>query len=77
MGLKEFQQDNNELLNFILTERFFKNWKLPPATITNKSGQIIGGADISSVSSSNLELFLTSHCNQACEYCYLHKYENE
>lgn len=77
MGLKEFQQDNNELLNFILTERFFKNWKLPPATITNKSGQIIGGADISSVSSSNLELFLTSHCNQSCEYCYLYKYENE
>lgn len=77
MGLKEFQQENNELLNFILNERFFKSWSQPPVTILDSNGEVINGSDISLVSSSNLELFLTSYCNQQCEYCYLYKYEYE
>lgn len=75
MGLKEFQDDNNELLNFLLTERFFKSWKTEPIKVSNKNGSVANN-EIGLHESSHLELYLTSYCNQKCEYCYLHKYED-
>lgn len=77
MGLKEFQRENNELLNFILDERFFKSWKQEPMLVQSKSGLNISDDEIGMAKSSGLELYLTSYCNQKCEYCYLQKYENE
>lgn len=58
--MKSFQQENNELLKFILNERFFKNWKK----------DIIDQKDLHTVS--ELEFFITNQCNQHCEYCYLY-----
>lgn len=77
MGLVEFQHENDDLLKFILNERFFKSWKQEPITVVTKSGTVLGNDDITMASSSNLELFLTSYCNQNCEYCYLYKYKDE
>ncbi len=79
MALIDFQKDNNDLLNFILTERFFKNWKTGPIIVDANGTSEIGGygTELGLYSSSNLELFLTSRCNQKCEYCYLYKYEDK
>ena len=58
-----FQQENNLLLKNILEERFFKHWR-QPYDATEKTLQ----------SEASLELYLTSLCDQHCEYCYLVKY---
>ena len=76
MGAKEFQQENNELLKFILTERFFKPWKNGKILI-QENEDTLKEIDAGLYSSSGLELYLTSSCNQKCEYCYLAKYENK
>ncbi len=56
-----FEQEQNELVKFILNERFFKPWEQRDYSnydnLTNESG---------------LEIFITSSCNQKCKYCYLH-----
>lgn len=61
------QQENNNLLKFILNERFFKPWKNQRFTedVEEDRKKILN--------ETHLELFLTSTCNQHCEYCYLVK----
>lgn len=54
-----FKIENDELLNFILYNKFFSNFKKD----ANK--------DVS------LELYITTECNQKCEYCYLVKHGDE
>lgn len=55
-----FQQENDQLLKFLLNERFFKVWRTPDYS------------DKSLWAATQLELFLTNQCNQSCAYCYLH-----
>lgn len=71
IGLKTFEQEQNELLKFILNERYFKVWQ------NNKNISTETELNRSLANNSNLELFITPTCNQHCEYCYLVKYENE
>lgn len=62
----QFQKEQDEVLSFILNERFFKPWRAR-----------YGNPDIQHKSlqpDSRLEIYLTSTCNQHCEYCYLIKY---
>lgn len=63
-----FQKENDELLKFILTERFFKPWKERSET---------PNFDISKSleSEAHIEFFITSACNNKCEYCYLVKHK--
>ena len=56
----EFQEEQNTLLKTLLEARFFGPWK-QGYNDRNPHNVPIGG----------LELFLTSACNQRCEYCYL------
>lgn len=58
-----FQQEQDKLLQTILDARFFNGWRRRGPDATND------------VPVGNLELFITSACNQECEYCYLVKYE--
>lgn len=58
-----FEQENNEFLKVLLTERFFKPWQEP------KKDNFDQGFSI--WSESCIELYLTSFCNQNCQYCYL------
>lgn len=59
-----FQSENDELLKFLLNERFFKVWQSPDHSET------------SLWQTAQMELFLTNQCNQNCAYCYLHENEN-
>ena len=56
-----YQLEQNAILNFILDERFFKDWEF-----NDKNSKI-----------ADLEIFITPECNQKCEYCYLHKRSHE
>lgn len=62
-----FQQENDELLNFVLENRFFRVWRDKNAPLDNRSLW----------RSSNVELFITAACNLKCEYCYLQRYGKE
>ena len=68
-GLKTSKQEKDELLKFILTNRYFNTWKndRPPEM----------GLSTSLINDSKLEIYLTSSCNQKCEYCYLVKHGSE
>ena len=57
-----FQEENDIYLKTLLNERFFKIWKEP--------NNIFDTHDINNCTC--LEVYLTSHCNQKCEYCYLY-----
>lgn len=59
-----FKSENNKLLKFILDAAFFAGW-----SDENCQSDLDNGARISS-----LELYVTSECNQKCEYCYLSRY---
>lgn len=56
-----FQQEQDHLLETILDARFFNTWHFKDFSEQND------------VPIGNLELFITSSCNQECEYCYLVK----
>ena len=60
-----YKKQNDDFLKFLITERFIKPWT---------EGDFENYKSLSSVS--RLELFITSSCNQKCEYCYLCKYED-
>lgn len=64
----QFKNENNQLLSFILNERYFNIWKDPTDNFDAED------FSKSLWPETNLELFLTSTCNQKCEYCYLVKY---
>jgi len=58
------QQQQDKLLKTILEQRFFNPWR----------GLTKFKDERSLVNDANLELYITSTCNQKCEYCYLQKY---
>lgn len=59
---KTYEQEQSELIKFILNERFFKAWEYCDFSDYNNL-----------TSESCLEIFITSTCNQKCKYCYLQK----
>ena len=61
----QFQKEQDELLKTLLEYRFFKPWR---------NECTLGCNGTSMQADSHLELYLTSTCNQHCEYCYLVKY---
>ena len=61
----QYQKEQDQLLQTILDYRFFHPWKgLTRYADTECSLQY----------DSQLEIYITSSCNQKCEYCYLHKH---
>ena len=58
------QEEQNQLLKTILDWRFFYPWKNVNEYRDERA----------LIKDANLELFITSTCNQKCEYCYLQKY---
>lgn len=68
-----YYKENEDIIKFILNERFFKQFK--KNSFIRKNGldnNIIQGL---SHSSTRVEIYITSLCNQKCTYCYLVKYE--
>lgn len=64
--MSSLKQENDNLLKFILNERFFKPWKTQ-----------IDFNEKNLINETRLELYITSKCNQNCEYCYLTKYSDK
>lgn len=64
MEKTEFQKENDQLLQFVLENRFFNVWRDKNAPIDKRS--LWDG--------SNVELFITAACNLKCEYCYLQRH---
>lgn len=60
---KTFEKENDELLNFILENRFFKPWREHNAMDKHSLWH-----------DTSLELYITSACNLKCEYCYLQRH---
>lgn len=65
---KLYIQENNELLKFMLEQRFFKVW-------SQKGEKEPYNKTL--LPETSLELYLTANCNQKCDYCYLQKYKND
>jgi radical SAM protein with 4Fe4S-binding SPASM domain len=63
----QFQKEQNDLLKFVLNERWFKPWSLPSKQEDRE------GLDFTLYPESKLEIYVTAVCNQHCEYCYLVK----
>lgn len=61
----QFQKEQDEVLKMVLDLRYFNPWR--------KAGTE-GLDEFSTANDTSLELYLTSTCNQNCEYCYLQKY---
>lgn len=66
----QFDLEQDQLLNFILNERYFKPWSLHKNNDFN-----LDELSLTLYPDSKLEIYLTSMCNQHCEYCYLVKYK--
>lgn len=62
--VKTFQEENNEILTYILNEKFFNNFREDRLEFQRREGLYI-------------EFYVTSVCNQKCEYCYLQRYGEE
>lgn len=65
-NVETFNQEQSQLLKTILNERFFEPWQLD----WNYGDQY--DVNKSLRDEAHLELYITSTCNQACEYCYLY-----
>ena len=63
------QEENNALLKCILEKRFFEPWLENYQTNFNVEKNSIA-------KDTHLELYITSDCNQNCEYCYLVKHSD-
>ena len=64
MDKLQYQKEQDQLLNTVLQQRYFLPWQ----NIEALDGEQRLRKD------SSLEIYLTTACNQKCEYCYLHKY---
>lgn len=66
------QKENDELLKFILEKRFFDIWRKERrnSTLETENRKKL-------INESKVEIYLTSSCNQNCEYCYLVKNKNK
>lgn len=60
-----FQEEQDQLLQMVLHERFFYPWGV--SGYDTPEGAMPKGS---------LEVFVTSVCNQKCEYCYLQRFPN-
>lgn len=60
----DFQKENNEILRYMLEDRFFSKLEEDDFGYQKEKGI-------------NIELYITSVCNQKCEYCYLARYGNK
>jgi len=61
----QYQLEQDKLLQTMLDYRFFNPWKyITTHFLDDRSLRL----------DSNLELYITSTCNQKCEYCYLQKH---
>lgn len=66
----QFDKEQTDLIKWMLNERYFKPWSLHHnQEITEET------FNTTLLGESALEIFLTSTCNQNCEYCYLVKYD--
>ena len=68
----QFDQEQTDLIKWMLNERYFKPWSIhhtQQVTEETMHSTLLG--------ESKLEIYLTSRCNQNCEYCYLVKYGDE
>lgn len=66
-----FKKENNDILKFILDKRFFEPWR-------NERETGVWEDDAKKlINDTNLEIYLTTQCNQNCEYCYLIKNKNK
>lgn len=65
----QFEKEQSDLIKFILNERYFKPWSLH-----QKNPEGYFDREHSLWSEAKLELYLTSTCNQKCEYCYLQQF---
>lgn len=61
-----YEEENTKLLKTILNASFLKPWKNP-----EKFDDNVERRDLA------LELYVTSACNQKCEYCYLYKHGDD
>lgn len=68
----QFEIEQSELVNYILNSRYFSVWK--QAAEVQHTDQWDNFVNFSLWTESNLEIYVTSLCNQKCDYCYLHKY---
>ena len=68
----QFELEQTELIKYILNSRFFSVWK--KAANIRGTEQWDKFIKFSLWSESNLELYVTSLCNQKCSHCYLHQY---
>lgn len=66
-NLRTVQTENNNLLKFILNASFFKGWQ-DKSYVSDM---------LTNTRKSSLELYITSDCNQKCEYCYLQKHGDQ
>lgn len=64
MNDKLYLTENNELFEFLLEQRFFSIWREENKNYLDQT---------SLWRATKIELYLTSTCNQNCEYCYLVK----
>lgn len=60
----EFQKENNEILRYILEDKFFSKFTEEKLDFQRNKGLLV-------------EFFVTSVCNQNCEYCYLARHGDE
>ena len=63
LNYKTFQEENNDILSYILYDQYFSQFKNDPKLIEKVSKR-----------GSSIELFITPECNQHCEYCYIERF---
>lgn len=64
MNDKQFKQENDDILKFILNDKFFSHFNEKDLPLQEARGL-------------QIEFYITSVCNQKCEYCYLTKHGDE
>lgn len=67
---KQFDKEQTNIVKMLLNERFFEPWR--EKYYYNKDIDNYN----SLLSESNLEIYITSSCNQSCSYCYLYNNKN-
>lgn len=61
----QFQKEQSDIIKVLLNERYFKPWLSLEHRIDEDINHTL-------LPESSLEIFITSTCNQSCEYCYLY-----
>lgn len=69
---KPYLKENDELLKCLLNNRFFNVWRDTEARQKTATERVDTLLDDTA-----LEIYITSQCNQSCEYCYLVKHRSK